>query len=59
MSYLPGTYIDLRYLNKKKEVATSRKKSETGSLFDVGTQFIFSFAEGQLKAARRIQVAMA
>lgn len=58
MSYLPGTYIDLSYMNKPKLKKNSPSEA-TGRLFDVGTQFIFSLTNGQLKTGRRIEVAMA
>lgn len=54
MSYVPGTKIDLTYLNK--EVATNEYNSfqeATSTLLEVGTSFVFR----QGKAFRKIPVA--
>jgi hypothetical protein len=55
MSYLPGTQIDLTYLNKGGGLRPS-KKSSTKS-FDVGTSFTFKTIGDRLKAYRRVPVA--
>jgi hypothetical protein len=57
MSYDIGTHIDLSYLNRKVVVPREKKSFQetSATLFEVGTQFIFS----QNKAARRIPVVFA
>lgn len=59
MSYLPGTYIDLRHLNKKKDYCDSKKSLEQAGqrLYEVGTQFIFKLTPAGFQAAVKIPVA--
>lgn len=60
MSYDVGQYIDLTYLNKKHVGSEKKSDSETSrTLFEVGTQFIFSLTPQGFKAAIRIPVAFA
>jgi hypothetical protein len=56
-----GQYVDLTYLNKKKvEVAPrANKKSGKQTLCEVGTAYIFEVIGNEIKAWRRIDVAMA
>lgn len=53
----PGTYYDLRYLNKSTHPLEAETETPVSRLFAIPTQFIFSWRNGELKAALRIPVA--
>lgn len=57
--YNVGDYIDLSHINRPKAVRQTLPKSEAPTLREVGTQVIFTFAAGHIKAARRIPVVFA
>lgn len=57
MGYVPGTRIDLSYLNKKPVRVGATSAGQF--LFDVGTKLTFRFVEGRMVAARHIPVSFA
>jgi hypothetical protein len=50
--YEVGTHIDFSYLNPQPAV----KQSMASQLYDVGTEFVFQFANNHLTTAKRIPV---
>lgn len=60
MGYVPGTKIDLSYINRKPVSGGDFAAPKSGgNLVDVGTQFIFRLVGDRLVAARRIPVCLA
>lgn len=58
MTYMPGTHIDLTYLNRKAVVSRPKKSTSeaTKELWDIGTSFVFKTTPSGFKSAIQIPV---